>query len=77
MKLKTLYTEPQVQITFTQSELVWLQVLLDNILNNDNLDGWKPEARKLLGILRSVKVEGEKMLPTTEAFENSEMKFIK
>ena len=37
MKLRTILREDEIQLTLTTSELVWLQVLLDNIIHKDHL----------------------------------------
>lgn len=79
MKIKTILKEDEVYITLTVSELVWLQVLLDNVIRNTladpSLSGWKPEASRLLEILRQVKKEGERIIQTSPEFEQSELKF--
>jgi len=75
MRLKTVLREDELQITFTVSELTWLEVLLDCILNEDDLSGWKNEVERLKKILCEIKPEGQRMKRTTPEFENSEIEF--
>ena len=77
MKLKTILREDEVQLILTVKELVWLQVLLDSILQIDRLDGWKVEIKNLLGILDEIKKEGIRIKETSPEFEKIELRFIK
>ena len=77
MKLRTIIREDEIQITFTTSELVWLQVLLNCIRHKESVDGWGDEIRKLEDILSGVKREGCCMIETTPQFEESELRFMK
>jgi len=77
MKLKTILREDEVQLTLTVKELIWLQVLLDSILQIDRLDGWKVEIKNLLGILDEIKKEGIRIKETSPEFEKIELRFIK
>ena len=77
MRLKTILREDEVQLTLTVKELIWLQVLLDSILQIDRLDGWKVEIKNLLGILDEIKKEGIRIKETSPEFEKIELRFIK
>ena len=77
MKLKTILREDEIQLTLTVKELIWLQVLLDSILQIDRLDGWKVEIKNLLGILDEIKKEGIRIKETSPEFEKIELRFIK
>ena len=77
MKLRTILREDEIQLTLTTSELVWLQVLLDNIIHKDHLTGWVEEVETFLEMLNGVKKEGERVKGTSPAFENSELRFLK
>ena len=77
MKLKTIKADPEIQITFKQSELVWLQVFLNCILANDKLSGqWINEAQNFYDILRDIKPEGSPVKQTTLEFEKADLHFI-
>ena len=76
MKIKTIRKEDEIHLILTQSELVWVQVLLNGIINGDELAGWVKEVTRLGSILNQLKKEGERVKPTTEEFENSKIDFL-
>ena len=76
MKLKTILREDEIQITFKMHELIWLQVLLDEVLHS-NLSGWEKEVENLINILKNFRKEGERLKRTTPEMELSEFNFIK
>ncbi len=76
MKIKTIHREDNIQITLTQTELVWLQVLFSSIQHGDSLTGWYDEIMLFSNILKEVKEEGKRIKPTTMEFENTELTFL-
>ena len=79
MKIKTVLKEDEIQLTLTVSELVWLQVFLDEVIEgtlaDPHMSGWKSEASNLHMILCDVKPEGRRIKQTTPEIEQSELKF--
>ena len=76
MRIKTIVKE-DILLKLSKEEFTWLQVLLHSILYNHSLEGWKDEVAKLSLVLDDIKPEGSRLKPTTEAFEKTELRFLK